>query len=481
MKARLEPEVLWRCFEELSRIPRDSKQEALARNYVVDRARALGLDYRVDRAGNVLVVKPCRQNEKTVVLQAHLDMVCEKDRDTGHDFSRDPIQLVRDKAWVRAQGTTLGADNGIGVAAMLAIMEDKGLNLPRLELLFTVDEETGLTGAMLMEAGLLTGKTFINLDSEQEGTIIVGCAGGRDTSLRLTVSRRGVPDGYEPCLVRVGGLKGGHSGTDIHTGRGNAVYLLARSLMDLPVTMHLATIAGGNKHNAIPREAEAVLMIRPEDRPALLQTLDRMNAVFAREFKGIDENVRLTVEPAAGPESVMAPEDARRILNLLVCLPHGLIDVDMERGAVISSTNLAVCSTQGDTVTIATSQRSTLASRRDAVASQVAALGSLAGAHVAHNHVYPAWPPDYDSALLTSAKGVYRSLFGKTARIKVIHAGLECGVIGDKIPGIAMISIGPTIEQAHSPYEKVNIRSVERFWQFLIRLLEELAVNPRAS
>lgn len=475
MKARLEPETLWRCFEELSRIPRDSKHEEQARNYVVDRARSLGLDCRVDRAGNVLVVKPGRRDGETVVLQAHLDMVCEKDRDTQHDFNHDPIRLVRDGAWVRAQGTTLGADNGIGVAAMLAIMEAGDLIHPRLELLFTVDEETGLTGAMLMEAELLTGKTFINLDSEQEGTIIVGCAGGRDTSLRLTVSRRGIPEGYKPCLVRVSGLKGGHSGTDIHTGRGNAVRLLARSLMDLPVTMHLATIAGGNKHNAIPREAEAVLMITPDDRPALLQALDHLNAVFAREFKGIDENVRLTVESAAGPESVMTPEDAKRILNLLTCLPHGLIDADMERGAVISSTNLAVCATQGDTVTIATSQRSTLASRRDAIASQVAALGSMAGASVAHNHVYPAWPPDYDSALLKSAKDVYRSQFGKAALTKVIHAGLECGVIGDKIPGIGMISIGPTIEQAHSPYEKVNIRSVARFWRFLTCLLEELA------
>ena len=475
MKARLEPEILWRCFEELSRIPRDSKQEAQAREYVAGRARTRGLESRVDRAGNVLVVKPGRRNGETVVLQAHLDMVCEKDRDTEHDFNHDPIRLVRDGAWVKAQGTTLGADNGIGVAAMLAIMEADDLNHPPLELLFTVDEETGLTGAMLMEADFLTGKTFINLDSEQEGTIIVGCAGGKDTSLRLAVSKRTSPRGLEPCLVRVSGLKGGHSGTDIHTGRGNAVYLLARALHDLPVQTHLAAIAGGNKHNAIPREAEAVVMIMPDDRPALLRELDRLGTVYAREFKGIDENVRLTVEPATAPESVIVPDDAKRILNLLIGLPHGLIDVDMERGAVISSTNLAVCATLGDSVTIATSQRGTLVSRRDAIASQVAAFGNLAGASVAHLHVYPSWPPVYNSALLTSAKGVYRSLFGKAALTKVIHAGLECGVIGDKIPGIAMISIGPTIEQAHSPYEKVNIRSVERFWRFLIRLLEELA------
>lgn len=475
MKVRLEPEPLWRCFEELSRIPRDSKQEARAREYVVKRAHELGLDCRVDRAGNALVVKPGRRNAETVVLQAHLDMVCEKDRDTEHDFSRDPIRLVRDGAWVRAQGTTLGADNGIGAAAMLAVMEDPTLVHPPLELLFTVDEETGLTGAMLMETGFLTGKTFINLDSEQEGTIIVGCAGGKDTSLRLSVTRRASPGGCEPCLVRVGGLKGGHSGTDIHTGRGNAICLLARALRDLPLKMHLDVIAGGNKHNAIPREAEAVIMIANSDNSALRQALDRFHAVYARELKGIDENVRLTVEPAPAPESVMAPDDARRILALLTSLPHGLIDVDMDRGAVISSTNLAVCATRGDSVTIATSQRSTLASRRDAIASQVASIGALALAGVAHNHSYPAWPPDYDSALLKSARGVYRSLFGRVARTEVIHAGLECGVIGDKIPGIAMISIGPTIEQAHSPYEKVSVKSVARFWRFLLGLLEELA------
>jgi len=475
MKARLKPETVWRCFEQISTIPRDSKQEARAREFVVTRAQSLGLASRVDRAGNVLVVKPGRQGPGTVVLQAHLDMVCEKDRDSGHDFTRDPIRLVRDGAWVRAQGTTLGADNGIGVAAMLAVMEDRELVHPRLELLFTVDEETGLTGAMLMEAGFLTGRTFINLDSSEEGTIIVGCAGGRDTSLHLAVARQTRPEGREACLVRVNGLKGGHSGTDIHNGRGNAIHLLARALVDLPVPIHLASIAGGNKHNAIPREAEAVVMIAPDDRPAFEQAMDRMGAVFAREFKGIDDHVRIGVQPVPAPESVMTPADARRILNLLVGLPHGLIDVDMERCAVLSSTNLAVCATQGDTVAIATSQRSTLASRRDALSSRVAALGALAGAGVAHHHVYPAWTPDYDSVLLTSARKVYRALFGKAALTKVIHAGLECGVIGDKIPGIAMISIGPTIEQAHSPFERVNIRSVERFWRFLVRLLEELA------
>lgn len=478
MKVVPAPEGLWRYFEELARIPRDSKKEAQARAYVAERARTLGLESRSDQAGNLMVVKPGRAG--TVILQAHLDMVCEKDQGTIHDFEHDPIRLVRDGSWIRAQGTTLGADNGIGVAAMLALMEATDLIHPRLELLFTVDEETGLTGAMLMDQGFITGKHLINLDSEQDGTIIVGCAGGKDTTIRIAMARTTAPLGFEAHLLRVGGLRGGHSGTDIHTGRGNAIRLLARTLAHMPVKFALASVEGGNKHNAIPREASALILIDPDDRAALVDMVAQWDAIFRQELTGIDDAVRLSQEPSSPPATVMTPQDAAKLLNLLIGLPHGLIDVDMENAAVTSSTNLAVCTTQDDGITISTSQRSTIASIRDAIAAQVAALGTLAGGTITHKHVYPAWRPDYESQLLLSAQGVYRSLFSRAAHTKVIHAGLECGVIGDKIPGIEMISIGPTIEQAHSPYEKVSIKSVERFWRFLTGLLADLtrAADP---
>jgi dipeptidase D len=472
-----EPKTLWRYFAELSLIPRDSKQEARAAEYIAHTARRLGLAYKTDTVGNVLVAKPGLAPNDKLILQAHLDMVCEKDKATSHDFSKDSITLVRDGDWIKAAGTTLGADNGIGVAAMLAIMEDSCLTHPDLELLFTVDEETGLTGAMLMETGFVSGRTLINLDSEDEHTLTIGCAGGKDTVLTLSLVYDDAPPEYVPVLVCVKGLRGGHSGTDISAGRGNALKLLVRVLTGMGQPFALADIHGGNKRNAIPREAQALIYIDPHSREVLQEHAARWNTLLRQELKGIDDGVEITATDGedGGERMVIASEDKARILDMLAALPHGVIGVNLDVPTVTTSTNLAICEVTGGRLKIATNQRSTLVTLRDALAAQVASVARLAGAACEHTHAYPAWRPDFDSRILGVAKTVYREHFRAEPKLIVIHAGLECGVIGDKLGGIDMISIGPTIEQAHSPSEKVSIASVERFWGYLGRLLETLA------
>jgi len=472
----LEPEALWRYFREIARIPRDSKKEAQARQYVIRAADVLGLACKTDKAGNVLVSKPGVAGKAPLILQAHLDMVCEKDKATLHDFAKDPITLVHDGDWIRAEGTTLGADNGIGVAALLAIMEAGSLLHPPLELLFTVDEETGLTGAGMMEAGFFSGRILINLDSEEDGTLTVGCAGGKDTDLTLDIPYGNAPKSHIPALIQVKGLRGGHSGTDIHEGRGNAIKLLTRFLLNAPVDCLLASMSGGSKHNAIPREAEAVVFVDPQDIPLLESSASQYHAVFDQELSESGDHAQLSVHAItdAGRKAI-SQQMSKQMLDILNALPHGVISVDIQQGMVMTPTNLAICRIKDGSLRISTNQRSIYPTAVKAVSDQVASIGRIAGAHVIHGHAYPAWIPDFASPVLGVAKGAYKTLFGAEPRVKVVHAGLECGVIGDKNPGIDMLSIGPTIEQAHSPSERMNIASVQRFYQFLLRILEDLA------
>ncbi|HNY65485.1 MAG TPA: aminoacyl-histidine dipeptidase [Deltaproteobacteria bacterium] len=475
----LKPANVWRFFQEISLIPRESKHEEKIRGYVENKARELGLRHRTDEAGNVVVYKPGTDPGSPVILQAHLDMVCEQDRGTGHDFGNDPIRLVRDGEWIRADGTTLGADNGVGVAAMLAIMEDRTLTHPDLELLFTIDEETGLTGANLLDPGLLTGRTLLNLDSEEDGVLIIGCAGGRSTDLSLEVKLEPAPLRHTPVLVKVTGLRGGHSGTDIHRGRGNAVKLLVRFLKRLdPQRYHLASISGGSKHNVIPREAQALILVGPNSLPGLNELALFMTRSLVSELSGIDEGVRvkLQAEPTA-PEMVVSRDDTARILDLLHGLPHGAVQMSAEENGsfVVSSTNLAICGLDGSRFSILTNQRSAYKSSIDDISEMVASIGRLAGASVVKGDDYPAWKPDCSSKVLALSKGVYTRLFGEEPEVRVIHAGLECAVFGEKMPGLDMISLGPTIEQAHSPSERLRIADVERMWNFLTALLAELS------
>lgn len=481
----LKPEGLWRYFNEISLIPRESRHEGRIRDYIAGEAGRLGLRHTVDRAGNIVVYKPGERPGRAVILQSHLDMVCEKDEGTPHDFQKDPIRLVRNGDWIGAQGTTLGADNGIGVAAMLALMEDPSAAHPDLELLFTIDEETGLTGANLLDTGLLSGRTLINLDSEEDGVFIIGCAGGRSTHLSLDVSFQDVSEDLTKVLVKVADLTGGHSGTDIHRGRGNAIKLLARFLKDVPSTipLRLASFSGGSKHNVIPREAQAGILVRREDIESLRELADRATVVYHGELSGIDDGVKVLIQeegPALGLQAA-EPGDTARLLDLVHALPHGVMSMNPSmEGLVITSSNLAVCRFAGQRFDILTSQRSIYTSSLWDVSEMVASIARLAGARAEKLHDYPAWRPDMNSQVLDISRRVYTGLFGEEPRVEVIHAGLECAVFAEKIPEIDMISLGPTIEQAHSPSERVLAPTVKKMWVLLTAILNRLTDHPAA-
>jgi dipeptidase D len=471
----LVPQALWRHFQDISQIPRESGNEVGIRDHVVEKARKLGLTLFVDEAGNVLVKKPGTRGSHTIALQSHLDMVCEKDKQTAHDFKTDPIRLIREDDWITAEGTTLGADNGIGVAVMLAVMEDKNLIHPDIELLFTVEEETGLTGANNLTRESFTAKTLINLDSEDEGIFYIGCAGGVDTEIATGLTFQEAPEKTEEVSIKITGLRGGHSGTNIHEGLGNAIKLLTRFLQKvMPVYgFHLSEIQGGNKHNAIPREAEAVFRITKEGLRGLRKDITTWTGIFRSEYEQVDDGITLLLEKADHPASrVITRPDAERILNILQALPHGAMRNDVRLDTVMTSTNLAVCSCKNNTFIITTSQRSILQSSLNDIASQVRAVGELAGCRVMNGNGYPAWRPNFASRILKTSTEVYRRIYGSDPLIKVVHAGLECAVIGQKIKGIDMISMGPTIEHPHSPHERVQIKSVQRFWEYLLKLLE---------
>ncbi len=477
----LVPEDLWRYFGEITRVPRESGNEQRIREYLVSTAKGLALPYRIDRAGNVLVFKPGVPGTDTVVLQSHMDMVCEKDAKTIHDFATDPIRLVRDGGWLRADGTTLGADNGIGMAAMLAIMGDASLTHPDLEMLFTVEEETGLSGASMLTGEFMTGTTLINLDSEEDGTFYIGCAGGRNTDIHLELSFIDPPAGLVPVQIMVTGLRGGHSGSDIHKGHGNAIRLLNRFLKSVQEStpLYLATLEGGTKHNAIPREAQAVVYLDEHALPKLNDAASSWNSIFARELEGIEENVNILVSRDTPPTGrVIVPTDTRKIFTMISLIPHGVLAMNESMDSpVTTSTNLAICRVKDHMLEVLTNQRSIYATSIQEASDTVRSIGEVMGAHVAQSGDYPAWRPQFDSRVLKKAREAFESLFGTPPRVKVIHAGLECGVIGERIAGLDMISLGPTVEQAHSPSERIHIESVARMWDLLVALLRAMAVS----
>jgi len=481
--AGLEPRLLWEHFYEISQIPRCSRNEEKVREYIIQVAERNGLEYKMDSVGNLVVKKPATpglEGKPTVVMQGHLDMVCEKNKDTQHDFSKDPIKLKREGDWMTAEGTTLGSDNGIGVAAALAVMESKELKHGPLEFLFTIDEETGLTGATEIAPDMLEGRILLNMDSEEDGALYIGCAGGKDTEIFLNLDTEKVPAGFKAIQVKIGGLLGGHSGLNIHEGRGNAIKLLNRFLWKvLPqVGGRLASFEGGSKHNAIPREAEAVIFL-PRDRVSELQKIaGEYDAIYKDELQFIDPKVSLSLNTDGfdAPSAMFTSELHNKFLNLLYTIPHGVIAMSHAiPGLVETSTNLAVVSMKENKLSILTSQRSSIGSALTDINDMVRACGFQANADVHSGGGYPAWKPNPDSPLLKKAKEIYQNLFGKEPEVKAIHAGLECGIIGDKFPGMDMISFGPTIEGAHSPDERVQISTVEKFWKFVEALLVNLA------
>jgi dipeptidase D len=475
----LKPELVWKYFAEISRIPRGSKNETAVGRYVSNVAKNLGLSAINDALGNILVRKPAsadRKHIRCIALQGHLDMVCEKNKDTIHDFLKDPIELVRKDNLIMANGTTLGADNGIAVATMLAIMEDRSITHGPLELLFTVDEETGLTGASNLSADFLESRVLLNLDSEEEGELYVGCAGGKDTFGTWKITFNESPAKFTVVQVKVAGLKGGHSGLEIDKGRGNAIKIMSRALHALDALgARLVIIEGGNKHNAIPRECEAVLAIPSQKVEQAQSLIGNVNKTAKAELSSVEPDLLVSLNAIASRRKwkVMRKGDQRKILQTLSALPHGVIKMSAEiPGLVETSTNLAVVKTIKNSVRIATSQRSPVASELSEIAHTVSVIFQLAGATVESGDAYPGWKPNLDSAILKTAKSAYRSLYGKDPQVKAVHAGLECGVIGERIPGMDMVSFGPTLQGAHSPEERLYIDTVEKFWNFLKEILK---------
>ncbi|MFN0151187.1 MAG: aminoacyl-histidine dipeptidase [bacterium] len=488
----LQPASIWREFDALTRIPRPSKDEARVRAHVKGLFAGRGWEIREDATGNMVVRVPAtagHERAPVTILQAHLDMVCEKNSDTVFDWDKDALNVWIDGDWVKARGTTLGADNGIGVAAAIASALDASVTHGPLELLFTVDEETGLTGAMGLDGAMLAGRRLINMDSEEDGVLYVGCSGGCNSTLTFDAEMVAPPAGAEGAVVRVTGLAGGHSGGEIHENRGNAIKVLTRFLAralggaaeagakggdDLAV--ELASVSGGNKHNAIPREAEAALAIPPGRIAALtaLAASERDRALV--EFATSDPGLSITVTAAAVPARVMARRDRDRLVALFAALPSGVLAMSRDiRGLVETSNNLASVRTDGARVVIVTSSRSSVPPALRATLDTVAAAARLAGARPNESDGYPGWQPNMASPLLAVCKRVFSQLYGREPGVAAIHAGLETGLIGKKIPGIDMISYGPEIKGPHSPDERVQISSVARFWEYHKAVLAALA------
>ncbi len=477
--AGLKPELLFKHFYALTQIPRPSKSEGKVADYLIDFAKKHSLDWKKDAVGNVLISKAGSagyENSPIVILQSHMDMVCEKNNDVDFDFMTQPLRIKLNGDFVSADGTSLGADNGVGVAASLAVLEDASLVHPPLECLFTMDEETGMTGAKGLTADFLKGKRLLNLDSEEEGDIYIGCAGGIDNRLVF------VPEFEKPACsgalkVTVKGLKGGHSGLEINQGRANAIKLLGRFLWNLRadgIKWAVASFAGGNKRNAIPREAEAVLYCGNADE--LKKAAKIWQVTFTEEFKDIEDKVEIVVEDAKGTfDKVLTEDSADKLLNAIFIIHHGVVRMSHSiHDLVESSTNFAIINLENDRFVIDISHRSSSASVKNAISQRTEALAKLLGFEYSKGEGYPGWQPNMDSKLLHIAEEQYKSLFNKEIHVKAIHAGLECGLIMEKYPGMDAVSFGPTLSGVHSPDEKMNVPSVSAFYDFLLHYLKGL-------
>lgn len=477
----LEPKAIWHYFSEICTIPRPSKKEEKVIAYLQDFGKKNGLETVVDTAGNVLIRKPATsgyETHPTVILQAHMDMVCEKNSDTIHDFDVDPIQPYIDGEWLKARGTTLGADNGIGMAAQLAVLSADDLQHGPLECLFTVDEETGLTGAFALDKNLLSGSLLINLDSEDDGEFFIGCAGGIDTTVVFDYQPQPAPDGLFYFKVGVKGLTGGHSGDDIEKGLGNANKILTRFLWQIAqeTKLTLASFDGGNLRNAIAREAVAVAAVPSNYKEALRVQLNLFIADVEVELAIAEKNFAMVLESTVKPAVVIDDSTAKRLLYALYACPHGVLRMsDDMPGLVETSTNLAsVKMGDNNRILIATSQRSSIESAKNDVARMVESVFVLAGATATHGDGYPGWKPNPNSKLAQLTAETYEKLFGEKAKIRAIHAGLECGLFLKKYPHLDMVSIGPTMRGVHSPDERLHIAHTEKFWKLLVEILASL-------
>ncbi len=476
----LKPEALWRHFEALTQIPRPSKKEGKAIEFVKEFGEKLGLETTVDGVGNVIIKKPATpgmEDRKGVVLQGHLDMVPQANSDKDFNFETDPIEAYVDGEWVTANGTTLGADNGMGVAAAMAVLESKDLEHGPVEALFTVDEETGMTGAFGLKPGVLEGDILLNMDSEDEGELYIGCAGGINANALLEYKEVPAPDNGVPYRIKISGLKGGHSGIDIPLYRGNANKILFRLLKKAATDygLRLAEADGGSLRNAIPREAYATATISEGNEDGFNKFVKDFEATVQNEYSTVDPDLKITCESVTKPEKVMEEQAQQDFINAIYACPNGVMRMsnDME-GLVETSTNLAVVKVNGGKAEALSLLRSSVDSAKYDLAEMVKCVFELAGAETTFDGDYPGWKPNPTSPILKEMKAIYNNRFGKIPDIKAIHAGLECGLLGGVYPNLDMISFGPTIRYPHSPDEKVNIETVQKFWDFLVETLRNV-------
>jgi dipeptidase D len=476
----LSPALVWKYFSEILEIPRPSKKEEKIIAYLEQFAINQKLIYKKDAVGNIVIKKPASagcENAPIIVLQSHVDMVCEKNSDVKHDFWKDSIKPKIEGDWVKAEGTTLGADNGIGIAAQLAVLSDKSLKHGPIECLFTVDEETGLTGAKKLAKNLFCGKVLINLDSEDEGEIFIGCAGGIDTSVEYEYVPVEADKKLNAIKVKLFGLKGGHSGDDINKGLANSNQLLSRFLWSCyqKFEIVLGDFQGGNLRNAIPREAEAVILIRPKYTDTFIKDFTQYQNTIKNEYSITEPDLKMEYSEVIIPKTSLSKKETIKLLNCLYACPNGVISMSQAvEGLVETSTNLAsVHFKENNRIIIGTSQRSSVESAKRDIAHRIESMFKLIGAEVSHGDGYPGWSPNKDSKILEISKEVYSNLFGNPPKVKAIHAGLECGLFLEKYPGLDMVSFGPTLRGVHSPDERMQISSVDKFWKFLVAILEK--------
>lgn len=478
--SNLYPQPLWQWFAQICAIPHPSKHELVLSQHIQDWARDKGLSVQEDKVGNLIIKKPATQgyeNRKTVVIQAHLDMVPQKNADKVHDFTKDPIEAYVDGEWVKANGTTLGADNGIGMASALAILGSSDIKHGPLEVLLTVDEEAGMTGAFGVEPGMLEADILINTDSEQEGEIYMGCAGGVDAEFTVPVQWQKPADGVKAFTLSLTGLKGGHSGVNIHLGRGNANKLLARFLADQAVVLQLdvAAFNGGSLRNAIPREASVTLTVPAAKLTQLQQALIEYQALLQTELAAVEPALKLSLAEVATPAQVLTAAAQSTLINLLNVCPNGVMRMSDEiAGVTETSLNMGVITTTDSGIQVLCLIRSLIDSGREQVQSMLSSLAQLAGAKVAFSGAYPGWKPNPDSPVMAIVNQTYKDIYDKEPVIMVIHAGLECGLFKKPYPDMDMVSIGPTIRFPHGPDEMVNIKTVGQYWQLLLVVLERI-------
>jgi dipeptidase D len=473
----LKPSEVWKHFYKLTQVPRPSEAEHKAVDFVYNFGKSLGLETIKDDVGNVIIRKPATQGKENVlgvILQTHLDMVPQKNNEKEHNFEKDPITAYIDGDWVTADGTTLGADNGIGVAATMAVLESKVLKHGPVEALFTINEEKGMVGAQNLKPGLLKGKILINLDSEDEGELFVGCAGGIDATFTFKYAEQQAPEG-ETYKISVTKMKGGHSGIDIPLGRGNANKVLFRVLKSVANDVHLSHVEGGDARNAIPRDSFATVVV-PSDRVAAFSSaVSNIEKIVKAELQATEPDLQIVLEKTEPATTIIEKDIHLRLINAIYGCPNAVIRMsDAVPGLVETSTNLAIVKSGNGEIKISCLIRSSVDSAKEDLASMEESVFSLAGAESVFSGSYPGWKPNPDSLILSKMKKIYSDMYGNEPAVKAIHAGLECGLLGGIYPEWDMISCGPTIRYPHSPDEKVNIASVEKWWKFLVATLENL-------